>query len=183
MPCISESKHNSKRSPTVNGVVWKRGGAKPFDGLDKEELQQELRTRIRNHSLHRQSLAPSMTMKKKELKAEFTIVKKGISNFPALATSSPNASLADLHIAEYEVAPTEPLHDFKGHMANVIWEVRIITNGSTKEEVEKFYLITLKDTVRGVDYRKATILLSNAFEKVCTNSSFACSILHCSSNW
>ena len=42
------------------------------------------------------------------------------------------------------------------------------------QEVEKIYLTTLKDTVRGVDYRKATILLSNAFEKVCTNSEFFC---------
>ena len=43
-----------------------------------------------------------------------------------------------------------------------------------QEEVKKIYLKTLKDTVRGVDYRKATILLSNAFEKVCTNSEFFC---------
>jgi hypothetical protein len=115
-----------------------------------------------------------MTMNKKELQAEFTMVKKGFSNFPALATSSPNANLTDLHIAEYEVAPTEPLHDFKGHMANVIGEVRVITNGSTKDEVENIYLTILKDTVRGVDYRKATILLSNAFEKICTSSEFFC---------
>lgn len=102
------------------------------------------------------------------------MVKKGFSNFPALVTSNPYADLADLHLAEYEVAPTEPLHDFKGHMANVIGEVRVITNGNTQEEVEKIFLTTLKDTVCGVDYRKATILLSNAFEKVCANSDFFC---------
>ena len=71
-PCIACHTHVSQfddlchayRNPNItlkdhqqymlNGVVWKRGGAKPFDGLDKEELQQELWTRIRNHSLHRQ---------------------------------------------------------------------------------------------------------------------------------
>ena len=37
--------------------------------------------------------------------------------------------------------------------------------------MEKVYTATLKkDTIRGVDYRKATILLSNTFDKVCPNS-------------
>ena len=58
-------------------------------------------------------------------------------------------------------------------MANIISEVRTITKGSMQEKVEKIYLTTLKkDTIRGVDYRKATILLSNAFEKECTNNDF-----------
>ena len=49
----------------LNRIAWKRGGAKPFDGLDKEELQQELRARVHNHSLRRQPLVPSiMTMNK-----------------------------------------------------------------------------------------------------------------------
>ena len=48
-------------------------------------------------------------MSKKELQAEFNMV-KGFSNFLALVTSSPNANLADLHIAQYEVAPTELFH-------------------------------------------------------------------------
>lgn len=98
-------------------------------------------------------------------------MKKGFCNFPALATNNPNASFQDLHLEQYEVAPTEPLHDFKGHMANIIAEVRANTQGSIYEEVEKVYTATLKkDTVRGVDYRKATILLSNTFDKVCPNS-------------
>ena len=43
-------------------------------------------------------------------------------------------------------------------MANVIGEVRATTTGNTHKEVEKVYLTTLKkDTIRGVDYRKATI--------------------------
>ena len=42
------------------------------------------------------------------------------------------------------------------------------TTGKIKEEVEKVYTTTLKkETTRGVDYRKATILLSNVLDKVC----------------
>ena len=56
-------------------------------------------------------------------------------------------------------------------MANIIAEVRANTQGSIHWEVEKVYTATLKkDTIRGVDYRKATILLSNTFEKVSPNS-------------
>ena len=96
----------------LNGIAWKRGGVKPLDGLTKQELQQELLTRERNSSLIRQPLAPNIvTMKKSELQAEFNEQKKGFSNFPALLATNPTADLSDLHLAEYEVAPTEPLHD------------------------------------------------------------------------
>ena len=42
-----------------------------------------------------------------------------------------NEALHVRHVT-YGSNATEPLHDFKGHMANVIGEVRVITNGSTK---------------------------------------------------
>lgn len=47
-------------------------------------------------------------------------------------------------------------------MANIIGEVRATAKVTLKEEVEKVYITTLKkDTTHRVDYRKATILLSN----------------------
>ena len=65
------------------------------------------------------------------------------------------------------MAPTEPLHDFKGHMANIIGEGTQQLE-KIKEEVEKVYTTTLKkDTTRCVDYRKAAVLLSNIFDRVC----------------
>ena len=90
---------------------------------------------MRNHTLIRPPSAPHIaTMDKADLQEEFKEVKKGFCNFPALATSNPNASLQDLHLVQYEVTPTEPLHDFKGHMANIIAEVRANTQGSIYEE-------------------------------------------------
>ena len=53
--------------------------------------------------------------------------------------------------------------------------MRATATSSIREEVEKVILTILKkDTIRGVDYRKATILLSNALDKVCHNSNFFC---------
>ena len=120
----------------LNGIAWKRGAAKPLDGLTKQELQQELLTRERNGSFIRQRLAPHITTMKKQLQAEFSEQNEGFSNFTALLITNPTANLSDLHLAEYEVAPTEQLHDFKGHMANVIGEVRSTTTSSIREEVE-----------------------------------------------
>ena len=80
-------------------------------------------------------------------------------------------SMNDQNIQEYKVASPEPLHDFKGHMQNLIGEIRQITTYLLKIEVVGIYKSTLdKDTVRCVDYRKATILLSNACASLCPNT-------------
>lgn len=151
------------------GKAWQRGGTRPFQGLDKLKLQTELKAHVQSGSYTREPLAKHLTlMTKKELEAEFTDLKKGYCNFPALIASNPEGSPAKIHIQQYEVAPTEPLHDFKGHMANIIGEIRHKATGKIKEEVEKVYTTTLKkDTTRGVDYRKAAVLLSNVFDRVC----------------
>ena len=116
----------------LDGKAWQKGGARPFGGLNKHELQSELQTRVQNHTLTRPSFAPHITtIDKADLQEEFKEVKKGFCNFPALVTSNLNANLQVLHLGQYEVAPTEPLHDFKGHMANIIAEVRANTRKHT----------------------------------------------------
>lgn len=153
----------------LDGNAWKRGGSRPFQGLTKQELQTELTARVKNGSYTRQPLAPYITlMTKGKLETELSDLRKGYCNFPALTAIDPEANLEELHLNKYKVAPTEPLHDFKGHMANIIGEVRATVKGAIKEDVEKVYITTLKkDTTRGVDYRKATILFSNLFDKTC----------------
>lgn len=153
----------------LQGKAWRNGGIRPLEGLSKTDLQSELQTRVHNGSISRPRTAPSLAkMKKKELQQELTEVRKGISNFPALVASNPEASMNDLNIQDYEVASPEPLHDFKGHMQNLINEIRKTSTPPIKEEVDAIYKSTLdKDTVRCVDYRKASILLCNAFASVC----------------
>lgn len=66
----------------------------------------------------------------------------------------------------YEISACEPLHDFKGHMANLVGEIKEKVTGETKSEVNKIISATLgKDTLRCVDYRKTAILLSNALHE------------------
>ena len=59
-----------------------------------------------------------------------------------------------------EVFPTEPLHDLKGHIRNLIEEAIKIATGETLQVLEKTTLS--KCTLRGSDYRKALILFTNS---------------------
>lgn len=125
--------------------------------LAKAELEAEL-------SGHR--LKPVLTQTKKEMQVEFDSLRKGITTLPALLTSDPERDITEMNIRHYEVSPCEPLHDFKGHMSNVIGEIKKQVTSNTKAEVEKVTTAMLgKDTLRCVDYRKATILLSNALHQ------------------
>ena len=57
----------------------------------------------------------------------------------------------------------EPLHDFKGHMSNLFDELPYLLKGNALKELTKIKESVLnKNTLRCVDYRKATILLSQA---------------------
>ena len=150
-PCVTCSTHRDRfddlchvyRQPvialtdrhvfTMKGEAWQKGGIRPMDGLTKLELQKELQTRVRNGSISQPQTAPSLAqMKKKELQQELTQARKGICNFPALVAHNPRKSMNDLNIDEYEVASPEPLHDFKGHMQNLISEIRKVTTHPIK---------------------------------------------------
>ena len=62
----------------------------------------------------------------------------------------------------YEVLPTEPLHDVKEHIANVVTE---ITHHLTDDEKVTFrqtleLVSGTKDQLRGSDYREMAIVLA-----------------------
>ena len=120
---------------------------------------------------HQTTNCSSPAGNEKELQKELAQVRKGICNFPALVTSHPTKSMCDLNLQEYEIASPEPLHDFKGHMQNLVGEIRQTTTGEVKQQVELIYKSALdKDTVRCVHFRKAGILLCNAFASLCHGS-------------
>ena len=189
-PCVSCSTHKTQfddlsysfRQPAIaledrqqfmlQGSVWRTGGTRPFDNLSKADIKRELQARVCNKSIIRPPSAASLEeMNKKELHKELAQVRKGICNFPALVTGNPTKSMHDLNLQEYEIASPEPLHDFKGHMQNLVGEIRLTTTGDVKEEVELIYKSVLdKDTLRCVDFRKAGILLCNAFASLCPDS-------------
>ena len=77
--------------------------------------------------------------------------------------------MCDLNLQEYEIASPKLLRDFKGH-AKIGWRNQT-TPVEVKQQVELIYKSALdKDTVRCVDFRKAGILLCNAFALLCHGS-------------
>jgi hypothetical protein len=135
--------------------VWKDNTRKPFDNLSVQSLRQEL-----------QSRAIDINGKLRfELDKIMESLRKGINSFPALTQPNPDASLQELNLEQYEISVVEPLHNFKGHMSNLFQELPTLLSGNAATKVDKIKQSMLsRDTLRCVDYRKATILLSLALE-------------------
>ena len=69
--------------------------------------------------------------KKPQLERELEDLQKGISNVPAILQNTPQASLDSMNLGKYEIFPTEPLHDLKGHLHNIINEATKKASGKT----------------------------------------------------
>ena len=156
MDDIAQSYRSPKRTLqecqdlVLQGQAWKKGSTAPFDRLRIADLRSELSLRgIKTHG-----------MKKPQLEAKLEEMRMGITNVPAILQNAPDESLASLSLSQYEIAPTEPLHDIKGHFSNLIEESIHIATGSAQVEIKKIRSTILnKDTLRGSDYRKAVILI------------------------
>ncbi|XP_066924658.1 uncharacterized protein [Clytia hemisphaerica] len=84
----------------------------------------------------------------------------GLVRPPALCKGCVNISTEETNTSKYEISPSEPLHDLKGHIRN-LWDLlpdHLPTN--LKEEFEKEVAIILgrKDKYRGTDFRLFTNL-------------------------
>ena len=87
------------------------------------------------------------------------------SHVPALLHDTPETSLESLYLQNYEISPTEPLHDIKGHLSNVTDELLAQTTGNVKKKLSSIYSSVLgKDTLHCCDYRKAAILILLALD-------------------
>ena len=79
--------------------------------------------------------------------------------------------LTDLYLDKYEISPVEPLHDVKGHLSNLIDEIRAIITDEAKERVDTIAKSVLgKETLRGSDFRKGAILMLTALQETIPNS-------------
>lgn len=134
----------------LQGTAWKNIASRPLDKLLVADLRNELS--IRGLSTEGK--------KKPVLEKEFEDIRLGITNFPALLQNSPEASLHSLNLPHYEVSPTEPLHDLKGHFSNIIEESLLIASGKVLDEIKKIKKVVLtKEVIRCSDLRKAVILI------------------------
>ena len=107
---------------------------------------------------------------KPELVEIFDDLRKGIVNVPALLQGTPEASLKSLGLEIYEIAPTEPLHDIKGHISNLIEELLKVASGKLLEKLQGISQTVLgRDTIRCSDFRKAIILIVKILNEFSTN--------------
>ena len=144
-----------RQSFILGSVSWKTK-EKPFEGLKVVELREELKARRIN----------TEGKKRVEMEKELNGIRRGIQKFPPLLRPCPKRKLVDVGLGKYEISPCEPLHDLKGHMANLFEELPKHVSGLTAVEIKKIKSTLLgKDTLRCVDYRKACILLCKAMHE------------------
>ena len=105
------------QSLATQGVYGKQAGViRPFEALKVDELRQELSCRT--------ILDTSMT--KPVLQEMLEQLLRGVTSVPALFLTNPTQSLSSLNI---EVVTSEPLHDLKGHIINLLTELPHILPG------------------------------------------------------
>ena len=107
----------------INGKFGKQiGKVKPFKNLSVSELRQELSARGQF----------DVTKNKPELTNDLIKCLRGVQQVPTLLIANPEISLAQCHLASYEVLDCEPLHDIKGHLSNIFEELPYIIRPQLK---------------------------------------------------
>lgn len=135
---------------SLQGIAWKKIATRPLDKLLLSDLKEELRLRG----------VPIAGEKKPALEKEFEEIRSGINNFPELLNDQPELTLESLHLKNYEISPTEPLHDLKGHLGSIIDETLQIATGQVLIEIKKIKAAILnKESIRCSDIHKAIILM------------------------
>ena len=175
IPFYGDCLHNRYMYVNVDYTILT--GINPMDNLKIQELRTELWKR---------SLSTA-GKKKPQLEKEFDELRRGITNVPALLQGVPEMTLTELCLDSYEVSPVEPIHDLKGHLSNIIEELRVTLTGEVKEKVDIIVGSVLgKEILRGSDYRKGSILILKTLQEVTPNSplttllsTFTFVLVHC----
>ena len=138
------------------GARRKNGGIHPFQKLKKDELINEC---------HWRGL-PAGDLLKKDFEANLKEHLAGVHRVPALIFHNQDKSMEESGLNLYEVAPSESLHDLKGHISNIWDELPYCLNDTEKIPFMKVKeaLLTYKAKVRGVDYRLSAIVMFKHME-------------------
>lgn len=81
---------------------------------------------------------------------------KGAQRVPSLLILNPTQSLQSLHLQDYEVLDSEPLHDFKGHAHNLLQEIPLLLPQPLKQTITQIVETTVTK-VSGVLLRLAAV--------------------------
>ena len=137
------------------GRKRRNGGIHPFKKLTLDELAAECAAR-------QLPVDHGQRLTKKRLQALLTEDLKGIQRVPALMFTCQNKDLETVNLTRYEALPSEPLHDIKEHIKNIVEELPKHLN---EEETKAFdevieTVLKSKDKQRGCDYRLCSIILA-----------------------
>ena len=122
-----------------------------MQNLKLKELRRELQAR---------GITIEQGMKKDQLQEELDDVLRGVIRVPALLLTDPTESILTLGIERYEVVASEPLHDLKGHIINIITELPSIITPGSEAAIKCTHLIECclsKEKKSGADLRRVVI--------------------------
>ena len=133
------------------GRSKRNGGIRPFDKMLVSELKIELRSR---------GIEP--TGLKKDMESDLREILGGVQRVPALLWREQRGSLTDMNLGSYEVIPGEALHDIKGHIHNLLQELKFHLKQEERKLFEDAYQAAIgdKDALRGSDLRLGLILIT-----------------------
>ena len=158
------------RSVAIRGLYGKQAGAiRPLSDLKVEQLKKELRARN----------TPISNEEKDELHALLEGILKGVLRVPALLLNNPKQALSSLNLQKSEVVASEPLHDLKGHIMNLLTELpHVLPTGSLRTQCDHVISCCLsKEKKFGADLRRAVIQVF-LFLKDSTCSKEVLTLLH-----
>ena len=92
----------------------------------------------------------------------------GAQRVPTILISNPVQSLSELNLDSYTVLDSEPLHDLKGHLVNLLTELPFILSGGCKslvtELLQHLLLSKKQNGYSGSDLRVALIEVNNLIQ-------------------
>ena len=101
-----------------------------FESLSREELRQELVSR------HIYDFPPNNKKRMTDILKDHLC---GVQRVPALLLLNPTADLWEMNLLDYNVLSFEPLHDLKGHIANLLSQLpNVITLTGLKSKVQGY---------------------------------------------
>ena len=99
-------------------------------------------------------------MLRRNLQQSLNEILRGVVRVPALLLADPTHQLASLNLEKYEIVAGEPLHDIKGHVANLITELPNILPPNAKSKCTHLIEHCInKPKVSGADMRRVVIQL------------------------
>ena len=127
------------------------GVLNPFEALRVDELHQELEACGVADTLMTKPILTNMLEN----------ILRGVVQVPALLLTDPSRSLLSLNLDRYEVVASEPLHDLKGHIINLITELPyVLPDGDIATQCTHLISCCLaKEKKSGADLRRVVIQL------------------------